>query len=60
MSYYDVTCIKFFRLIDVEEITNALKTLGEPIDDDDVAELIKLGEKDKNNKISLYGKQFCL
>ena len=36
-------------------ITNALKTLGEPIDDDDIAELIKLGEKDKNNKISLYG-----
>ena len=45
-----------FSLIDVQEFTEALRTLGEPIDEEDISEMMKLGEKDKNNKISLYGK----
>ena len=56
MRLVRVNCfLPICRLIDVSEITNALRTLGEPIDEDDINEMIKLGEKDKNNQISLYG-----
>ena len=45
----------FCSYIEVEELKNVLKTLGEKLDDEDVAELVKTADVDREGKINYLG-----
>lgn len=42
--------------IDAEELTQVLKQYGEPLDDDDIKELLKTGGVDPDGKVNYYGR----
>ena len=43
--------------IDVKELQQALQTMGEPVEDDDIKEMCKLAGVDGDGKLNYYGEQ---
>ena len=44
-----------YSYCEAEELKNVLRTLGEQLDDDDISEMLKLAEVDKEGRINYLG-----